>query len=92
MTTLAVGTIDYLNTHPVEYHLDHYLPGVPRMRGVPTAVNRALLNGQVAISAISSYEFALHTDTLRLVPGLSIASMGAVNSVLLFSWRPTRES
>ncbi|NJN66106.1 MAG: menaquinone biosynthesis protein, partial [Chloroflexaceae bacterium] len=42
----------------------------------------------VAISAISSYEFALHTDTLRLVPGLSIASMGAVNSVLLFSWRP----
>lgn len=88
MTALAVGTIDYLNTQPIEYHLDAYMPGVPRMRGVPTAVNHALLSGQVAVAPISSYEFAQHTDDLLLVPGLSIASMGAVNSVLLFSWRP----
>jgi chorismate dehydratase len=85
---LTIGTIDYLNTQPIEYFFDRYLPGFPRVRGVPTTINRALLEGEVAIGPISSYEFALHTDELLLVPGLSIASLGAVNSVLLFSWRP----
>jgi len=85
---LTLGTIDYLNTQPIEYHLGCYLPDLPRVRGVPTAVNQALLAGDVAIAPISSYEFARHADKLLLVPGLSIASFGAVNSVLLFSWRP----
>jgi len=40
----------------------------------------------VALGPISAYEFARHSDTLLLVPGLSIATLGAVNSVLLFSW------
>lgn len=84
---LTLGTIDYLNTQPIEYHLSSYLPDVQRERGVPTAINQALLEGRVALAPISSYAFALHTDTLQLVPGLSIASLGAVNSVLLFSWR-----
>ncbi len=83
-----VGTIDYLNTQPIEYHLEEYLPDVSLVRGVPTAINQALLDGRVSIAPISSYTFALHTDELLLVPGLSIASLGAVNSVLLFSWRP----
>jgi chorismate dehydratase len=87
-TDLSVGTIDYLNTQPIEYYLDDYLPDIPRVRGVPTAVNQALLAGRVAIAPISSYAFAQHADELLLVPGLSIASLGAVNSVLLFSWRP----
>lgn len=86
-TPLAIGTIDYLNTQPIEYQLDQYLDGVPRMRGVPTAVNQALLEGKVALAPISSYAFATHADELLLVPQLSIATIGAVNSVLLFSWR-----
>ncbi|NJP05234.1 MAG: menaquinone biosynthesis protein [Chloroflexaceae bacterium] len=84
----TLGTIDYLNTQPVEYYLDRYLPGIQRVRDVPTAINRALLEGRVAIAPISSYEFARHSDTLLLVPGLSIATLGAVNSVLLFTWHP----
>lgn len=85
---VTIGTIDYLNTQPIEYFFDRYLPGFPRMRAVPTVINRALLAGQIAIGPISSYEFARHCEELLLVPGLSIASLGAVNSVLLFSWRP----
>jgi chorismate dehydratase len=83
---LTIGTIDYLNTQPIEYRLDHHLPQVPCLRGVPTATNRALLEGHVAIAPISSYAFAQHVDELLLVPGLSIATLGAVNSVLLFAW------
>jgi chorismate dehydratase len=85
---LTIGTIDYLNTQPIEYCLERHLAGIPIVRGVPTAINRALLEGRVALAPISSYEFARHSEELLLVPGLSIASVGAVNSVLLFSWCP----
>lgn len=83
---VRLGIIDYLNTQPIEYHLDRYMPGVQMLRGVPTAINRALLDGDVALAPISAYAYAQHTDTLLLVPGLSIAALGKVNSVLLFSW------
>jgi chorismate dehydratase len=84
---VTLGTIDYLNTQPIEYCLERSLPGVPRIRGVPTAINAALLSGQVAVAPISSYAFAQHADALLLVPDLSIATLGSVNSVLLFAWR-----
>jgi chorismate dehydratase len=84
---LALGTIDYLNTQPIECGIAEQLPGVEIVRGVPTAINRALLEGRVAAGPISAYEFARHSGELLLIPGLSIATLGAVNSVLLFSWR-----
>jgi len=83
---LTLGTIDYLNTQPIECGVAGRLPGVELLRGVPTAINRALLEGRVAAGPISAYEFARHTDDLLLIPDLSIATLGAVNSVLLFSW------
>lgn len=84
---LALGTIDYLNTQPIERGLAALLPDVAMLRGVPTAINRALIEGRVAAGPISAYEFARHADDLLLIPDLSIATLGAVNSVLLFSWR-----
>jgi chorismate dehydratase len=83
---LALGTIDYLNTQPIERGATERLPGVEVVRGVPTAINRALIEGHVAAGPISAYEFARHTEQLLLIPDLSIATLGAVNSVLLFSW------
>ena len=38
----ALGTIDYLNTQPIERGAAERLPGVEVVRGVPTAINRAL--------------------------------------------------
>ena len=84
---LSLGTIDYLNTQPIECGIAERLPGVEIVRGVPTAINRALIEGRVAAGPISAYEFARHADALLLIPDLSIATLGAVNSVLLFSWR-----
>lgn len=83
---LSLGTIDYLNTQPVEYGIAQRLPGVRVVRDVPTGINQALIEGRIAIGPISLYAFAQHTDDLQLVPGLSIATLGAVKSVLLFSW------
>ncbi len=70
---IPLGTIDYLNTQPIEHRLAALLPAARILRGVPSATNRALLDGRVVLAPISSYEFARHTDRLLLVPGLSIA-------------------
>jgi chorismate dehydratase len=83
---LTLGTIDYLNTQPIECGIADRLRGIEIFRGVPTTINRALLEGRVAAGPISAYEFARHSGELLLIPGLSIATLGAVNSVLLFSW------
>src|SRR6185369_64394 len=50
-------------------------------------INAALLGGEIDIGPISVYEYARHADQFMVVPGLSITTLGAVNSVNLFSWR-----
>src|SRR5687768_11085895 len=85
---LTLGIIDYLNCQPINWGIAERLPQIKLFNGVPTALNRALLDGRIAIAPISAYEYALHADELLVVPGLSIATLGAVNSVNLFSWRP----
>ena len=85
---LALGVIDYLNCQPINWRIAERLPEVRLFHGVPTELNQALIGGHVAIAPISAYEYALHTDDLLVVPGLSIATLGAVNSVDVFSWRP----
>ena len=50
-------------------------------------MNQALLSGEIDISNVSSVAFGEHADEWLLVPHLSVAAHGAVESVLLFSWR-----
>lgn len=85
---LRLGIIDYLNCQPINWRINERLPGVEFFHGVPTALNRALIDGHVAIAPISAYEYARHADELLVVSGLSIATIGAVNSVNVFSWQP----
>ncbi len=86
MQQLTLGVIDYLNTLPLDYGISDRLPDVRVQRGVPTAINAAVLSGAVDIAPMSAYEWAQHTDELLVVPELSIATIGAVNSVNLFAW------
>lgn len=86
--TLRLGIIDYLNCQPLNWGMAERVPHVEFVHGVPTALNRALIDGQVAIAPISAYEYARHADELLVVNGLSIATIGAVNSVNAFSWLP----
>jgi chorismate dehydratase len=85
---LTLGIIDYLNCQPINWRIAERLPDVRLFNGVPTALNRGLLDGRLAIAPISAYEYALHAAELLVVPGLSIATLGAVNSVDLFCWKP----
>ena len=86
--SLNIGLIDYLNTMPFHYDLAERLQGVDIHfeRSVPSQMNRGIRTGEIDIAPISAIEAARYADEVVVLPGLSIASLGAVRTVLLFSW------
>jgi len=84
----TIGLIDYLNTMPFHYDLAERLADadVQFVRGVPSQMNRALITGDIDLAPISAIEAARNAADWVVLPGLSIASLGAVKTVLLFSW------
>lgn len=86
--SLTIGLIDYLNTMPFHYDLAERLQDVDVQfeRGVPSQMNRMLMSGEIDLAPISAIEAARNAEQLVILPGLSIASLGAVRTVLLFSW------
>ncbi len=91
--TVRLGVIDYLNVVPVYDWLlgreraDGGLQGITTVAGVPAHMNRALLAGDVDVSNVSSFAFGTHAREWALLPRLSVAAEGRVESVLLFSWQ-----
>src|SRR5688572_11088710 len=86
--TFKIGLIDYLNTMPFHYDLAERLQhvDVEFERGVPSHMNRGLETGEIDLAPISAIEAARNAADYVVLPGLSIASLGAVKTVLLFSW------
>jgi chorismate dehydratase len=89
---VRLGVIDYLNVAPVydwilrRERTEGGLAGIETVGGVPAQMNRALGAGAVDVSNVSSFAFGAHVRDWLLVPGLSVAAHGRVESVLLFSW------
>src|SRR5438045_5631401 len=73
---------------PVFYRLD---AGVEEVSGVPTDLNRRLLDGDIDVAPISSIEYARHADRRRLLPRLCGCSEGAVESIQLVSRKPLEQ-
>ncbi|MFN0154049.1 MAG: menaquinone biosynthetic enzyme MqnA/MqnD family protein, partial [Gaiella sp.] len=80
-----LGRISYVNMAPVFYRLEQE---VEEVVGVPTELNRALLDGGLDLAPISSIEYARHAEALRLLPRLCVSSEGAVDSIQLVSRLP----
>ena len=92
MSALRVGRISALNMYPVYHHLEEgALPGVAFTDGLPAALNAALLDGGLDVSAMSSIEYARNADRLRLLPAGCIACDGAVDSIRLLSPVPLEQ-
>jgi chorismate dehydratase len=85
---LRLGRISYVNMAPVFYRVD---ADVEEIQGVPTDLNRALLDGECDVAPISSIEYARHAERLRLLPRLCVASEGAVDSIQLVSRKPLEQ-
>lgn len=74
---LRLGHIDFLNMFPM-----HYALGVDATRsGVPTDVNRAIVDGEIDAACMSSIEYARNADDLLLLPSMCVSAEGAVGSI-----------
>jgi chorismate dehydratase len=89
---VRLGVIDYLNVRPVyewilrQADTDGGLPSIATVSGVPAQMNAALQSGLVDISNVSSYAYGANCREWLLMPRLSVAAHGRVDSVLLFTW------
>ncbi len=85
---ITIGIIDYLNVEPLYFRLQERLADKPVRfrRGVPTELNRALHAGEIDLAPISAITAARLADQVAILPDLAIATLGAVKTVLLFSW------
>jgi chorismate dehydratase len=85
---IKLGRISYVNMAPVFYRVD---ADVEEVLGVPTELNRMLIDGELDTAPISSIEYARNADRLRLLPRLCVASEGAVDSIQLVSRKPLEQ-
>lgn len=89
MTPLRVGRIAALNMYPIYHHLERAAgPEIAFTDGLPTTLNRGLIEGRLDVSAVSSIEYARNADALRLLPVASITASGAIDSIQVFSRVP----
>jgi chorismate dehydratase len=85
---LRLGRISYVNMAPVFYRVD---AEIEEVLGVPTELNRMLVDGELDTAPISSIEYARNADRLKLLPRLCVASEGAVESIQLVTRKPLEQ-
>jgi len=90
---IKLGHIVYSNCFPVHAGI---LTGkiacpFPIAEGIPSELNRALVEGKIDVSPSSSIEYATNPGKYRILPGLSITSRNEVMSILLESRMPLDE-
>ena len=81
------GRISYTNDLPVYTAIDEDALAFPGslVADVPSELNRALLEGQLDISPISSALYAAHADELLLLPHICVGAHDAVRSIYCIS-------
>lgn len=90
---VLIGEISFLNCVPIFAMLRRSFadPDYRFVTGTPAELNRCLRLGEIDICPSSSIEYARNPDSYLIIPELSIASFGAVKSVLLLSPVPIEE-
>jgi chorismate dehydratase len=83
---VRLGAVSYLNTRPLVEGLDRR-PGVALRFDVPARCADLVEAGEVDLGLVPIIEYARHDD-YAVVPGISIASTDAVDSVALFTRQP----
>ena len=85
---IRLGRISYVNMAPVFFRLE---AEVDEVVGVPTDLNRRLIDGEIDLAPISSIEYARNASRLRILPQLCVGSEGAVDSIQLVSRTPLEQ-
>jgi chorismate dehydratase len=87
---IRLGAVSFLNTRPLVYGLEQRRDRFDIRFDVPSRCAELLHAGEVDLGLIPSIEYLQGSD-YRIVPGISIASSGPVDSVALYTMRPTSE-
>jgi len=93
VTKLRIAAVSFLNARPITYGLERGL-GEDRFElsfELPSRCAQLLADGAVDVGLIPVAAYAESPVPLRVVPGVAIASLGAVRTVLLVSERPWDE-
>jgi chorismate dehydratase len=89
---VRVGRIEFVNCFPLYHHFQRELTARGHeavvIEGHPAALNAMLVEGAIDVALPSSIAFARNSSELTLLPNVSISSLGAVDSVQLFTQRP----
>jgi chorismate dehydratase len=90
---LKLGHIIYANCFPVHAGIltGKVVCPYPIVEGIPSELNRALVEGKIDVSPSSSIEYATYPGKYRILSGLSITSRNKVMSILLESRVPLDE-
>jgi chorismate dehydratase len=84
---VRIGAVNYLNTKPLIHDLDVLAPDADLLLDVPSRLADLLAEERLDVALIPAIEYFRGQD-YSVVPGLCIASHGAVLSVTLFSRTP----
>ncbi|PIE74811.1 MAG: hypothetical protein CSA18_03245 [Deltaproteobacteria bacterium] len=84
---IRLGKFNYINVLPAYYNLGELLPEnlCSITQGVPSSLNLAMEKGEVDISPVSAFSYAVHHDRWLVVPDICIGCSKSVISVLLAS-------
>lgn len=88
-----LGQVDFINCLPVNFPIENgdiHL-NAEIVNGVPSKLNRLILNNEIDIAPVSSVTYLENKEKLVPVGDLCIASDGPADSVLLFSKSPLDE-
>ena len=84
---LRIGAVPYMNAKPLIYGLDQHPDEIEMVFEVPSLLPGMLNNDQIDVAIIPSIEY-FRTGNYAIIPDISIASLGTVESVKIFSKVP----
>lgn len=90
---IRIGEINYTNVWPVfhHFHPEQFDFFVETTLQVPATLNRAMRDGRIDLGPISSFAYGESADRYDVFPDLSVSSLGAVKSILLFLKKPLQD-
>jgi len=86
---IRLGAVGYLNARPLVYQLDRS-PNFSLRFDIPSKCAELLHAGDIDVGLIPSIEY-LRGKPMAIVPGIAIASRGAVTSVMLYTTKPIED-
>ncbi|TVL99425.1 MAG: hypothetical protein CV087_18130 [Candidatus Brocadia sp. WS118] len=87
---LRIGVVPYMNAKPLIYGLNQHRDSIELSFEVPALLPAMLNNDQIDVAIIPSIEY-FRSGNYAIIPDISIASCGTVESVKIFSKVPIQD-